>query len=116
MALNKSWMCFIGSAALVLAAAGPAFAAANNGSSQAATKLDGAQYLKDAHITLKQARAIALKAYPGKIVVEELEKEEGGGGLRYSFDIKKGSVTHEVGVDAKNGVVLENSVEGPNAD
>ncbi len=79
-------------------------------------KLDGARYLKEAHISLKDARAAALKTYPGTISGEELEKEKGGSGLRYSFDIKNGSVTHEVGVDAKDGSVLENSVEGPHAD
>jgi uncharacterized membrane protein YkoI len=47
---------------------------------------------------------------------EELEKEKGGSGLRYSFDIKNGGVTHEVGVDAKTGKLLENRVEGPHAD
>jgi hypothetical protein len=31
---------------------------------------------------------------------EELEKEKGGSGLRYSFDIKSGRVVYEVGVDA----------------
>jgi len=35
---------------------------------------------------------------------------------RYSFDIKNGSVTHEVGVDAETGKVLENSVEGAHSD
>jgi hypothetical protein len=50
--------------------------------------------------------------HPGKITDEELEKEKGGSGLRYSFDIKNGGVTHEVGVDAKTGKLLENSVEG----
>ena len=82
----------------------------------AAHKFDGARYLKDAHISLDAAREIALKTSPGKIVAEELEKEGGGSGLRYSFDIKNGSATHEVGVDAKDGRVLENSVEGPHAD
>ena len=47
---------------------------------------------------------------------EELEKEKGGSGLRYSFDIEKGRVIHEVGIDAKTGRVLENSVEGVHAD
>lgn len=65
-----------------------------------------------AKVSMQQARATALKAYSGKITKEELEKEKGGSGLRYSFDIKKGSQTHEVGVDAKTGKVLENSVEG----
>jgi len=36
--------------------------------------------------------------------------------LRYSFDIERGRVTHEIGVDAKTGKVLENSLEGPHSD
>ena len=71
---------------------------------------------KDAKVTLPQARAIALKAFPGKITDEELEKEKGGSGLRYSFDIKNSGVTHEVGVDAKTGKLLENSLESAHAD
>lgn len=71
---------------------------------------------KDAKITIKEARVIALKAYPGKIVDEELEKENGGSGLRYSFDIKHGKATQEVGVDAVSGKVLENGPEEANPD
>jgi len=71
---------------------------------------------KDAQVTLAEARAIALKAFPGKITDEELEKEKGGSGLRYSFDIEKGRAIHEVGVDAKTGRVIENSAEGSRAD
>jgi uncharacterized membrane protein YkoI len=81
-----------------------------------AAKLDGAQYLKDAKVTLKQARATAMKTVHGKIVAEELEKESGGSGLRYSFDIKVHGAVHEVGVDAKTGKVLENSIEGDHPD
>lgn len=69
-----------------------------------------------AKFTMKQARQIALKTYPGKVVKEELEQESGGSGLRYSFDIKSASATHEVGVDAKTGKVLENSVESADND
>jgi uncharacterized membrane protein YkoI len=69
-----------------------------------------------AKISIEQARSVALKAYPGKITDEELEQEKGGSGLRYSFDIKNGKVTHEVGVDAKTGAVLENSIEGAHPD
>lgn len=77
----------------------------------------GQQFAKQAKVTVNQARAIALKAVPGgKIVAEELEKEKGGSGLRYSFDVKIGGKTHEVGVDAATGKVLENSVEGPDSD
>ena len=76
----------------------------------------GEELAKDAKVTLAEARAIALKAFPGKITDEELEKEKGGSGLRYSFDIEKGRVIHEVGVDAKTGRILENSVEGSRGD
>ncbi|MDE1905553.1 MAG: PepSY domain-containing protein [Rhodospirillales bacterium] len=62
------------------------------------------------------ALQIALKAQPGSVVNEELEKEPGGSGLRYSFDVKSGADTREVGVDAMNGALLENRVEGPNPD
>lgn len=67
-------------------------------------------------ISIEQARAIAIKAHPGKITDEELERESGGSGLRYSFDIRQGKVTQEVGIDAKTGKLLENAPEGPNPD
>lgn len=70
----------------------------------------------EAKIGMEEARAIALKAHPGKVTDEELEKEPGGSGLRYSFDIRRGKVTQEVGVDAKTGKVLENAAEGKNPD
>lgn len=76
----------------------------------------GEKYAGEAKINMQEARATALKAYPGKITDEELEREKGGSGLRYSFDIQKGKVTQEVGVDAKTGKVLENDPEGPNPD
>ena len=79
-------------------------------------KFEGAKYAKQAHMSLQEARTIALKTYPGTIIAQELEKEKGGSGLRYSFDIRNGKTTHEVGVDAKDGKVLEDSVEGPHAD
>lgn len=71
---------------------------------------------KHVKVTMTEARVIALKAHPGKITDEELEKEGGGSGLRYSFDIREGKITHEVGVDAQTGKVLENKAEGPNPD
>jgi uncharacterized membrane protein YkoI len=77
---------------------------------------NGEKYLPDASVTLVQARATALKTYPGKIVSEELEKESGGSGLRYSFVIRHHPDKHEVGIDAKTGAVLENSLEGKNPD
>ena len=84
----------------------------------AAQAYTGEALAKHAKVSITEARAIALKAHPGKITDEELEKEKGGSGLRYSFDIiqvgKKG--TQEVGVDAMTGVVLENKLEGKNPD
>ncbi|MEO9077873.1 MAG: PepSY domain-containing protein [Rhodanobacter sp.] len=71
---------------------------------------------KQAKVSMVAAKEIALKAYPGKIVKQELEQEPGGSGLRYSFDIKSAKATHEIGVDAKSGKVLENSVEGKDGD
>jgi len=76
----------------------------------------GAKLAQQAHIGIEQARAIALKAFPGKITDEELEKEHGGSGLRYSFDIKQGNIEQEVGVDAITGKVLENRLEDQNPD
>ena len=76
----------------------------------------GENLSKDAKISISEARAIALKAHPGKVVDEELEKEKGGSGLRYSFDIRKGKVAQEVGVDAKTEKVLENKPEGSHHD
>ena len=76
----------------------------------------GAKLLPQAKITLAQARATALAARPGHITDQELEKERGGTGLRYSFDIKSNNKTFEVGVDARTGKVLENDREGPHPD
>ena len=76
----------------------------------------GEALAKHAKVTMVEARAIALKAHPGKITDEELEKEAGGSGLRYSFDIRVGKVTQEVGVDAQTGALLENKAEGANPD
>lgn len=76
----------------------------------------GAELLPLAKITLAQARQTAVRAHPGVITDQELEKERGGTGLRYSFDIKARGKTFEVGVDARTGKVLENDAEGPDAD
>jgi uncharacterized membrane protein YkoI len=76
----------------------------------------GQELAGKAKVTIDEARSIALKARPGTIAAEELEKERGGSGLRYSFDVKSGSVTYEIGVDAESGKVLENSKEGRNPD
>ena len=80
------------------------------------TTFTGAELLKYAKVGIVEARMIALKASPGIITDEELEHEKGGSGLRYSFDIKDGKTTYEVGVDAKTGKVLENAKESRNPD
>jgi|SRR5665213_1819096 len=82
----------------------------------AAGAYTGEQYASKARITMGDATRIAKRAQSGQITDQELEYESGGSGLRYSFDIKSGKVTHEVGVDAQTGKVLENSVQGKNPD
>ena len=76
----------------------------------------GAELAGNATVTMDAARASALKARPGKITDAELEKERGGSGLRYSFDITSKGKPYEVGIDAKTGKVLENKAEGKHAD
>ncbi|MGC2414395.1 MAG: PepSY domain-containing protein [Stellaceae bacterium] len=86
------------------------------GAPVAAFAYSGEELASGAKVTIDQARAIALKAAPGKISDQELEKESGGSGLRYSFDIRRGTKTYEIGVDAQTGAVLENKAEGPHPD
>jgi uncharacterized membrane protein YkoI len=96
----------------IVVAAGGVFLVASIG----AQAFTGQQFAKNAKVGIAEARTAAVKARPGKIVDEELEKEPGGGGLRYSFDIRAGKDTYEVGVDAQSGAVLENKLDGPNPD
>ena len=76
-----------------------------------AATFTGHELAGGAKVSLSQARAIALKARPGKIADQELEKEAGGSGLRYAFDVKAKGATYEVGVDAVTGKILENGAE-----
>jgi uncharacterized membrane protein YkoI len=76
----------------------------------------GQQLEKGAKVSMNKATRIALAVRPGIIADRELEQESGGSGLRYSFDIRHGRTTYEVGVDAVTGRVLENSRDGPRAD
>lgn len=94
----------LGAVAILAASAGPALA------------YTGHDLAGGAKISLDAAQATALKAHPGIVTDKELEKESGGSGLRYSFDIKDSAGTHEVGIDAVTGALLENSAEGTNAD
>ncbi|HYS52769.1 MAG TPA: PepSY domain-containing protein [Thermoanaerobaculia bacterium] len=72
-----------------------------------------AQLQKEAKISMKKARSIALKKAPGKISSAELERENGK--LIYSFDIKKSGQTGvtEVAVDAISGEVVDVHHETP---
>jgi uncharacterized membrane protein YkoI len=72
----------------------------------------GHELASGAQVSIDQARALALKTVPGQITDEELEEEEGGSGLRYTFNIKRGTAIYEVGIDARTGTVLENIAEG----
>ncbi len=96
-------------AVAMLAATGASAAPAKHG-------FAGASLSPRAKIKLAEARGTALSVRPGVITDQELEKEKGGSGLRYSFDIKSNGKTFEVGVDAKTGKVLENGAEGTHAD
>lgn len=84
---------------------------ANAGQARPAGTFVGHQLAGQAKITLAKARSITQKARPGTIVDQELEKEGGGSGLRYSFDVRSGGRTFELGVDARTGRILENGAE-----
>ena len=81
------------------------------GSATVALAYPGQQLAGQAHVSLARARTLALRIAPGTIVSQELEKESGGSGLRYTFDIKTARGVREVGVDAKTGSVLENAAD-----
>ena len=61
-------------------------------------------------ISMAQARAMALKLAPGKLISSEYEKE--GGIWRYSFDIQQRDHVQEIGIDGRTGRVVENKSEG----
>lgn len=105
----------VAAAVAVLATAGVAVAKPAH-HAPSSTHYAGHALAGQAKVKLAAARAIALKARPGVITDQELEKEAGGSGLRWSFDIRAKRVTYEVGVDADNGAVLENAKEGAHPD
>jgi uncharacterized membrane protein YkoI len=78
--------------------------------------LKGNELARSARINLATARMAALRVRPGIITEQELEREAGGSGLRYTFIIQSRHKPYEVGVDAANGVVLENIPESKNPD
>jgi uncharacterized membrane protein YkoI len=61
-------------------------------------------------ISMQQARAMALKLAPGKVISSEYEKE--GGIWRYSFDIQQRGNVQEIGIDGRTGKIVENKSEG----
>lgn len=65
-----------------------------------------------AKLSMAQARTIALKKAPGKVVESDYENENGG--WRYSFDIRQGKRIHEIGVDANTGKIVEDTFESAN--
>ncbi|MCI3179242.1 peptidase M4 [Caulobacter sp. CCUG 60055] len=97
---------------ILIAVASIAIASPLTGHTVAAEHFKGESLAKSAKLDIAKARSIALKARPGRITEEELEKEKGGSGLRYSFDILSNGTTYEVGVDANSGDILENGHEG----
>ncbi len=97
---------------VILAAAASLVAASASVAATSAT-FKGHELAGRSKITLAQARKLALNARPGRIVDQELEKEGGGSGLRYSFDVASRGRTIEVGIDAVTGKVLENGAESP---
>ena len=102
----RKFLCFTAVAAL--GATGALATSANH--------FAGSSLLPLAKISLAQARAAAIASRPGQITDQELEREGGGTGLRYSFDIRSNGKLFEVGVDARTGKVLENKAEGANPD
>lgn len=98
----------------VVAATAPSLAA--HTSSVARTSSLVVSVAPKARLTMAQAEAKALAVHHGQIVKKELEKEKGGSGLRYTFDIVVHGVTYEVGIDAVTGKVLQNINEANDKD
>ena len=61
-------------------------------------------------LSLAQARSIALRAAPGRVISSEYEHE--GSGWRYSFDIQQKGHVQEIGIDGQTGRIVENKSEG----
>ncbi len=61
---------------------------------------------KEAKITKEEAKKIALKRVPGKVVESEIDKEKGKVVWEFEIKTKEGKV-FEVAVDAKTGDIVE---------
>ncbi|MBO3142739.1 PepSY domain-containing protein [Dermatophilus congolensis] len=87
-------------------------APADRGQSDAAEQ---AQLQKLAKISLDQARKIAVKAVPGKVVKAELDEEDGW--VVYKVEVRSSQgVETDVIVDAGNGRILAQETDTPDDD
>jgi uncharacterized membrane protein YkoI len=77
-------------------------------------KADQAKLIKEAQITMEQARAAALGRVAGNVLKEEIEKERGR--LQYTFDVCKDGKLYDVEVDAKTGAVLQAGLDDEDDD
>jgi uncharacterized membrane protein YkoI len=69
------------------------------------SSLRGTALADDVQITIEEAREIALRAAPGTITEEDLEREKGS--WVYEFEIETDTGEVEVSVDANTGAVVE---------
>ncbi len=102
--MHSSKLVALALGAAVAGSAAAAFAAPTQ-------QLTGHQLMTQATVSLKQARSIALRAAHGTIVSQQIEREAGGSGLRYTFSVKTAAGMREIGIDAKTGTVLGNVAE-----
>ena len=85
-------------------------AAALAGSASADVQLSrGQELLKHARVSPEAARATALKAHPGQVTDEALERAPNGAGYLYSLTIKGPSGVAQVAVDANSGKIVPNA-------
>ncbi len=77
-------------------------------------KADQAKLVKQAQITMEQARAAALGRVAGTVLKEEIEKENGR--LPYTFDVCKDGKLYDVEIDARTGAVLQAGLDDEDDD
>lgn len=65
-------------------------------------------------LSMEQAKKIALARHSGQVKSSVLEREHGR--LIYSFDIERDNETHEGGVEATTGRVVEDKIESAEAE
>lgn len=96
---------------LIIAAAALVVSAGTVAIAQQTSEYGDTKLLSEAKLSVDAARQIALRTQTGTVKEWEIEREPGGSGLRYPFDIESGGQIHEVGVDARDGKVLENAID-----